>query len=306
MSDNEQPISAEAAEKAYEAAAASAVAQADSPVPAIAEAAVEVPAVVEAVAVEAPVALEAPVAAEPAQSPLAFPAKAERAAAPGEAAPAKAPEPKSKPAAVKKAPKQAKPAKAVVPVAKPAAETTFTTKPVQFIKETIMPAKKTTADFIKTVKTTAADVQAKAKVLAADVQSKAKVAAADVQAKAKVAYAKGSEVAGEAAEFTKGNVGAVVASGKILGAGLQELGKTYAAEGKVTFETVTTDVKKISEVKSPVEFLQTQSAILRRNFDHAVEFNTKTGETLINLFGSAFAPLSARASLVVEKVKKAA
>ena len=145
-----------------------------------------------------------------------------------------------------------------------------------------MPAKKTTADFIKTVKTTAADRA-----------GQGQVAAADVQAKAKVAYAKGQPVR-RSAEFTKGNVDAVVASGKILGAGLQDLGKTYAAEGKMPFETVTTDVKELAEVKSPVEFLRRRATILRRNFDHAIEFNAKTGETMIKLFGEAFAPLSAR------------
>lgn len=255
MPEVEEPISTEAAEKAYEAAAASAVAMADT-------------------------------VAEPAPKPLEFPARTERAATPV----------KAKPITARKAPPMAKAPKAVQPVkkvaapkpktpkAKPAAKSTFATKPAKFIKETIMPAKKTATKFVKTVKT----------------------AAAEVQAKAKLAYAKGSEVLGDATEFTKGNVEAVVTSGKILGAGLQELGKTYAAEGKATFDTVTSDVKKISEVKSPVEFVQAQSEILRRNFDHAINFNAKTSETMIGLLGSAFAPLSARASLVVEKVKKAA
>lgn len=205
-------------------------------------------------------------------APLEFPAKPERAAAPKAETPIAVP--------VKKAPATAKPAAPKPLAAKPVPAT----KPVQFIKETIMPTNKTTADFTKTVK----------------------AAATQAQAKAKAAFAKGSVVFGEASTFTKGNVDAVVASGKILGAGLQDLGKTYAAEGKTAFEKVTGDVKQIAAVQSPVEFVQVQSAILRRNFDHAIDFNAKASETVLKLFGEAFAPLSLRANLVVEKVKKAA
>ncbi|MBS1239840.1 MAG: Phasin protein [Proteobacteria bacterium] len=47
----------------------------------------------------------------------------------------------------------------------------------------------------------------------------------EMQAKAKAAYEKSTELAGEATEFAKGNVEALVESSKILAAGLQDLGK---------------------------------------------------------------------------------
>lgn len=250
MSQTGEPMSAEAAEKAYEAAAAEAVAKAET---------------------------------APAPAPLAFPAKQARVAAPKvkasspvqvapvQVAPVKVASVKKIKQAVKKVAAPTKPAPAIA------------TKPVQPLKEKIMTAK-TTTDFTKTIKGYAAEAQAKAKT----------------------ALAKGSEVVGEVSEFAKGNVDAVVASGKVLGAGLQDLGKTYAAEGKAAVEAVTADVKKIAQVKSPVEFVQTQSEILKKNFDHAIDFNAKTSETMIKLFGAAFAPLSARANLAIEKVKKAA
>lgn len=261
MSETSETISTEAAEKAYAAAAAEAVAKADAISP---------------------------------PAPLAFPAKPERAAAPKveepvavlvEQVPVKAKPAAPKPAKPVKvtAPKLAKSVKLAAPK-QPVAKPVPAAKPVQFIKETIMPSKKTTTDFTSTVK----------------------AAAAEAQAKAKAAFAKGSVVFGEASTFTKGNVDAMVVSGKILGTGLQDLGKTYAAEGKTAFEKVTGDVKQIAAVTSPVEFVQVQSAILRRNFDHAIEFNAKASETMLKLVGDAFAPLSARAHLVVEKVKKAA
>lgn len=251
MSQTGEPMSAEAAEKAYEAAATEAVAKAET---------------------------------VPAPAPLAFPAKEERTATPVAETPAS--EPAAKAAPVKVKPVAAKPAKSAKTVAAPKPAPTApvpTSTPAIAIKETIMTAKSTT-DFTKTIK----------------------AAAADAQAKAKAAYAKGSEAVGEVSTFTKGNLEAVVASGKVLGAGLQGLGKTYAAEGKTVVETVTADVKKIAAVKSPVEFVQTQSEILRKNFDHAIDFNAKTSETMIKLFGEVFAPLSARANLALAMVKKAA
>ena len=246
MSETNETMSAEAAEKAYEAAAAEAVAK---------------------------------VEAATAPAPLAFPAKEERVTAPKAeelvVAPAKPAAPaKAKPVKTAAAPKQAAPVPASTPIE---------SIPIKPIKETTMTTKKTT-DFTATIKTYAADAQAKAKA----------------------ALTKGSEAVGEVTEFTKGNVDAVVASGKILGAGLQGLGKTYAAEGKAAVETITADVKAIAAVKSPVEFVQAQSAILKKNFDHAIDFNAKTGETMLKLFGEAFAPLSVRANMMVAMVKKAA
>ena len=133
-----------------------------------------------------------------------------------------------------------------------------------------------------------------------------KTAAAEVQAKAKLALAKGSEVLGEAGAFTKGNVEALKSSGKILGAGLQDLGKTYVAEGKSAYAVVTGDVKELKAVKTPTDFVRLQTSILRRNLDHAFDFGGKNSETMIKLAGEVFAPISARASLAVAKVKKAA
>ncbi len=264
MSEPVETMSTEAAEKAYEAAAAEAVAK------------VEEVAKVEAAA---------------APTPLAFPAKEERVAAPKAETPALAPKieapvsaPKVEtPVAVSAKPKPVKAAAAPKKPAPVPASTPLQKTPVKSLKETIMTAK-TTTDFTKTIKGYAADAQSKAKA----------------------ALAKGSVAVTEATEFTKGNVDAVVASGKLLGAGLQGLGKTYAAEGKAAVETVKADVKAIAAVKSPAEFVQAQSTILKKNFDHAIDFNAKTGETMIKLFGDVFAPLSARANLVVAKVKKAA
>lgn len=283
MSEALETPTTDSAEKAYAAAAESVtVAPPAESVPAPREAGpvVEAPATV----TKAPakpkkaVAKPAPVVASPAVAPEAV--NARKVAAKPAAAPVKplvAKKSVAKKPVAKKAPDLARPA------AKPAPKPASKTNPLTAIKEKIMPAKKT-ADFTKTIKTVAADVQAKAKLV----------------------YAKGAELAGEAGEFTKGNVDAIVASGKILGAGMQDMGKSTFAEGKTAMETLKTDIKGLTSVKSPVEFVRLHTSILRRNIDQAFELGGKNTEAAIKLAGDAIAPLSARAELAVAKFKKAA
>ena len=90
---------------------------------------------------------------------------------------------------------------------------------------------------------------------------------AEFQTRAKAAYDKGAALAGEATEFTKGNIEAFVESSKILTENLQDLGKVYADEAKAAFETFTADLKELAAVKSPTELFQLQSRLARRNFD---------------------------------------
>lgn len=213
---------------------------------------------------------------------------AKKAAAPKAAAPAvKAAAPKKvaakaapKKVAAKKAPAKAAPKKTVKAAPKAAATT-----PVSQFKDTIM---------------------AKTKTATEDFTAKVKEAAADAQERAKAAYDKGTELFGEYGEFTKGNVEALVESGKILATGLQGLGKDYVAEGKTAFETVQADIKQLTAVKSPADFFKLQGEILRRNFDAAVASGSKHSEQVVKLAGEAFAPIQNRVSIAIEKVKQAA
>ena len=139
-----------------------------------------------------------------------------------------------------------------------------------------------------------------------DFTATAKEMAADVQARAKNAFAKTGELASEVTEFNKGNVEAIVESGKIFFAGAQELAREDIETGKTAFETATADVKKMAAVKSPTELFQLQGELARRNFDAAVAFGSKRSEALVKLYNDAFAPISSRVSVAAEKVKKAA
>lgn len=294
------------AAKAY-AAAAEAVAPKPTPVvappvvaPAVAEALAEPKPEVEFPS-KAKRAAKPKSAATVAATPIAAPAKAAPVAkaAPLEAAPLKAAPLKAavvRRAAVKAAPKKAAPAKQTI---KP--------KPAVVAKT---PAPKIIAPKASAPKTVAQKTmfqQLKDKTVSTtDFTTKIKTAVGEAQTKAKEAFDKGAATFGEYNEFSKGNVEAVVASGKILAAGVQSLGKTFVDDGKTAFETLTAEVKELAAVKSPADFFKLQVEFLRRNFDIAVANTSKNSEAVLKLASEAAAPISARVNLAVEKVKQAA
>ena len=220
-----------------------------------------------------PAATPAPVVA--AAKPVAVKQAAAKPVAAKKAAPAKkiAKKVAAKPVVAKKIIKKA--------AAKPVAKTLSITK----FKDTIMTKTKTTTE---------------------DFSAKIKDVVADAQDRAKTAFEKTSAFASGYGDFAKGNVEALVESGKILAAGLQDMGKSYVAEGKTAVETMTADVKELAAVKSPTDFFKLQGELLRRNFDAAVAATSKNSEAMVKLAGDAFAPISTRVSLAVEKVKQAA
>lgn len=222
--------------------------------------------------------------------------------------------------------KPAKVAKAPAPAAKTPAPATKA--PVQLVKKTKSPAIKAAPIKPTTVKPTTVkpraakpavkkpavitgtSIIAKSKdtIMAktTDFTATIKTALVEVKSKAQAAFEKGSAVATETTEFAKGHVEATVESGKILAAGLKTLGTDYVAESKKALETMTADVKELAAVKSPTDFFQLQANLMRRNFEAAVAYGTKSSAAATKLANEAFAPISARVSLAVEKLNKAA
>ena len=133
-----------------------------------------------------------------------------------------------------------------------------------------------------------------------------KSAAADAQTRAKAAFDKFLGFAGLVNEFTKGNVEALVESGKILGAGVQDMARGEFEAAKGAFETATADLKAMAAVKSPTELFKLQGEIARRNFDAAVARASKNAEVSVKLANDAFAPISSRMSLAAERLSNAA
>ena len=283
----------DAAEKAY--AAASEKAAVAKPVVVTAPVKTEalVVAAVPADTASAPIKPEAPVAAPVAKpapaklavKPVAKPVVAKKVAVAKKVrAPAKikaAAKVAAKPVvAVKAKPVRKVAAKVAKPVSKPVP--TLLTR----LKDTTMATtvKKTTEDF----------------------SSKIQGAMKDAQDRAKTAFEKSQAALGDANEFSKGNLEALVETGKVLASGMQTMGKSYVEEVKSAFTTMQADAKELTSVKSPKEFVELQSKLARKYFDGVVAYNSKNAEAALKLANEAFQPISSRVSLAVEKVRKAA
>ena len=146
----------------------------------------------------------------------------------------------------------------------------------------------------------------KAQETAADYTAQIKDGMANLQARAQTAYEKSTVIASEVGEFSKHNAEAIVESGKILASGIQDLAKNYVEDSKVAVSTLTSDVKEVAAVKSPTEFFQLQSQIASRNFDATIANVSKATEAWVKLANEAFAPISSRASVAMDKVRQAA
>lgn len=280
MADTSQSqASPDAAEKAYAEAAEKVVAK---PV----EAKPAAPVTAKAEAPVKPVEVK-PVTAKPvAAKPVAKKAPVKKVAA-------KKPALKSAaPAAVKTKPVRANPVRRAAKVKKAPAQ--ITAKPIKTPTPTLVSKLKDSKMATTTKKT--------ADAFTTRIQD----AVSDAQARAKTAFEKSQAAFGDAGEFNKGNLEAIVESGKILAQGLQSMGKSYAEEMKSALETVQADVKELTAVKTPTEFFQLQAAQLRKRFDHVVAYNSKNAEAALKLANDAFQPISNRVTLAVEKVRKAA
>lgn len=281
------------AEKAY--AAAVEGVKSDSPAPAKA-----------APAKKAPVK-KAPVKKAPAKTAAAKPAAAK--AAPVKKAPVKkAPVAKAAPKPAAKAPVAKKPV-----AQKPVAQKPVAKKPVAAAKKPVAkkPVAKAPAAAAPKIKTTPPVIEMKDKIMAttdfaASMTESMSDAVAEMQSKLQEAYDKGTGMVTEMTEFAKGNVDAMVESGKIMASGVQDMGQGAADEAKSAYETITADLKEMAAVKSPTELFQLQGKIMRRNFDAMVAASSKNTDAAIKLANDVVAPISGRVNMAAEKLSKVA
>ena len=136
--------------------------------------------------------------------------------------------------------------------------------------------------------------------------AKAQALFADFNDRTKVAVEKSTKLVEEANDFAKGNLEAIVESGKITAKGLETFGQEAAEYSRKSFEAATAALKSMAAVKSPTEFFKLQSDFFRTSFDTAVAESSKTTEALIKLAGDAAQPLSNRVAVAAEKAKLAA
>ncbi len=117
---------------------------------------------------------------------------------------------------------------------------------------------------------------------------------------------KAMKSAEEFLSFGQGNVEAMVKSGQIWAAGVQDLGKTVAATAQAQFDATVATVKAMTGVKSLKEAMDLQAALARTSVEKAVAETGKITDASLKLAEQTMAPLAARVTLVVEKFGRAA
>ncbi|WP_311268649.1 phasin family protein [Sphingobium sp. WCS2017Hpa-17] len=150
------------------------------------------------------------------------------------------------------------------------------------------------------------DVIETGKKFAEDTKAKFETAYADFNEKAKGHVEKSTKAIEELSDIAKGNVEALVESGKIAAKGIETLGQEAVDYSKKNFEKATASFKSFSTVKTPTEFFQLQSQLLSSSFDEFTKEAAKNSEAFIKLAGDVAQPLTARVTLVTDKVKSLA
>jgi phasin family protein len=150
---------------------------------------------------------------------------------------------------------------------------------------------------------TIAKAQEAAKTFAADTTERATAMFGDMNVRAKDAMAKGSKAVEEMVEFSKGNLEAMVASGRVAAKGAQDIAKYSADYGRKSIEDATATAKKFAGVKSPTEFFQLQSEVAKTSLDAFVGEASKFTESYLKLMGEVMQPVQNRVAVAVEKVK---
>ena len=235
------------------------------------------------------------------------------------AAPAKAPAPK--PVAKKPAPvaaaeaPAAEPAPVADPVAVVAATTAVDAAPepvVEDLEAVVAPepvsAPKTKAKTLPATEGTLImnDILETGKKFAEDTKAKMETAYADLNEKAKAGVEKSTKAMEELSDIAKGNVEALVESGKIAAKGFETLGQEAVDYSRKSFEKATASIKSFSTAKTPTEFFQLQSQFLSSSFDEFTKEAAKSSEAFMKLAGDISQPLTARVTLVTDKVKSLA
>ncbi len=136
--------------------------------------------------------------------------------------------------------------------------------------------------------------------------AKAAAGLADTQAKVKEGMEKAMKTAEEFVAFSQGNVEALVKSGQIWTAGVQDIGKQIAANAQASFDETMSTFKALSSAKSLKDAFDLQASLARSTLEKAMTESGRLTDASMKLTEQALAPLTARFSLAMEKFAKAA
>lgn len=126
------------------------------------------------------------------------------------------------------------------------------------------------------------------------------------QTEVKTHMDKAMKSAEEIVSFGQGNVEAIMKSSQIWTAGLQDLGKHFAATVQAQMDETMAIVKTLSGVKSLKEAMDIQSTLAKTAMEKMMAETGKMTDASMKLAEQAMAPISARMTLAAEKFTKTA
>ena len=125
------------------------------------------------------------------------------------------------------------------------------------------------------------------------------------QAKVKENMDKAIRTAEELVSFGQGNFEAVVKSGQIFAAGMQDLSQQMAAHAQAALNDTFSTFKALTGVRSFKEAVELQSGLARSAMEKTLSETGRMTEASMKLAEQSFAPIAARVTLTVEKFAKA-
>ena len=136
-----------------------------------------------------------------------------------------------------------------------------------------------------------------------DATAKAGAFMHDATGRAKDAMEKGTKAIEELVEFSKGNLEAMMTSGRVAAKGAEEIAKYSAEYGRATIEKANATARQFAAIKSPTEFFQLQGELAKQTLDAVVAEGSKFTEAYLKLIGEVSQPISSRVAVAVDKVK---
>ncbi|WP_375428023.1 phasin family protein [uncultured Sphingomonas sp.] len=129
---------------------------------------------------------------------------------------------------------------------------------------------------------------------------------ADMNDRAKGMIERAPKLVEDMADLNKGNVEALVESGRIAVRGMEAMGQHTAELARSRFEGATAAFRQLAAAKSPTELLRIQGELARTALDQLVADMSRSTETMMKFAGEVAQPISNRYAVVADRVKSAA
>ncbi len=126
------------------------------------------------------------------------------------------------------------------------------------------------------------------------------------QAEVKEGMQKAMRTAEDFVAFSQGNLEALVKSGQIWASGMQDISKQVAATAQASLEQTFSTFRALTGVKSLRDAMELQSNLARSAIEQTMAESGRLTDASMKLAEQAWAPLTARMSLAVEKYARAA